>query len=160
MRKHHNTQPTKKVRTRLLKEKKIENLKPSPLKGRCPEKGELIFLFQRPYQVKFVNAGGTDIRLGLVPEELRAMADEVMAKAEKQYAEMQAQSAVGAVKKGRKKKVAPSISVISVINEGKERLEPGDAVVIDDADGGVIGLPGIPIKVRRPKVKVVAHDKV
>jgi hypothetical protein len=136
----------------LLKEKKL-NLPPSPLKGRAPERGELIFLFSRPYVVKFINPTGTEIRLGLVPEELRAMADDVMVKAEQQYqdglkAAAEAQKAEEKIANKRPRRKAPKLVIDDadggtiVLNARYQQLQPGDAVVVD-------GLPGIPLPVRK-----------
>ena len=148
MRRHHNAQPTKKIRAVLAKEKKLD-LPPSPLKGRCLEKGELVFLLQRPYTVKFVNPAGPEIRLGLVPEELRAMADEAMKKVEDLYQEDVKKAAREAQKAEEK-----------IANKRPRRKAP--RLVIDDADGGVIdGLPGIPLPVHRVRRGTrVEPDKV
>ena len=154
MRRHHNAQPTKKIRAVLAKEKKLD-LPPSPLKGRCLEKGELVFLLQRPYTVKFVNPAGTEIRLGLVPEELRAMADEAMKKVEDLYQEDVKKAAREALLDKQVQKAEEKIA-----NKRPRRKAP--RLVIDGADGGVIdGLPGIPLPVHRVRRGTrVEPDKV
>ena len=79
----HNNPPTKKVRAKYAGAG-ISLPEPTKHKGRLPAKGELVGLLERMYIVQYSSA--LEVRLVPVPDRMRAMAEEIVAKMEEKKA--------------------------------------------------------------------------